>query len=64
MLRLYLCNYSDAYIVVKGRITVEGDNDDKKRNKKLIFKNNAPFRYLDILILQKILILFFQCIIC
>ena len=64
MLRPDLCNYSDAYIVVKGRITVEGDNDDKKRNKKLIFKNNAPFRYLDILILQKILILFFQCIIC
>ena len=44
MLRPDLCNYSHAYIVVKGRITVEGDNDDKKRNKKLIFKNNAPFR--------------------
>ena len=25
-----LCDYSDAYIVVKGTITVEGDNDDKK----------------------------------
>ena len=44
MLRLDLCDYSDAYIVVKGRITVEGDNDDKTRNKKLIFKNNTPFR--------------------
>ena len=27
-----LCDYSNAYIVVKGRITVEGDNDDKTRN--------------------------------
>ena len=44
MLRSDLCNYSDAYIVVKGRITVEGDNDAKTRNKKLILKNNAPFR--------------------
>ena len=39
-----LCAYSDAYIVIKGRITVEGDNDDKTRNKELVFKNNAPFR--------------------
>ena len=44
MLRSDLCHYRDAYIVVKGRVTVEGDNDDKTRNKKLIFKNNAPFR--------------------
>ena len=29
--------------VVKGRITVEGDNDDKTRNKELVFKNNVPF---------------------
>ena len=27
-------DYSDAYIVVKGTITVEGDNDDKTKNKK------------------------------
>ena len=33
MLRLDLCDYSDAYIVVKGKITVEGDNNAKKRNK-------------------------------
>ena len=26
-------DYSDAYIVVKGTITVEGDNDDKTKNK-------------------------------
>ena len=29
MLRSYLCNYSDAYIVVKRTITVEGDDNDK-----------------------------------
>ena len=44
MLRSDLCDYSDVYIVVKERITVEGGNYDKTRNKKLIFKNNAPFR--------------------
>ena len=44
MLRSDLCDYSNAYIVVKGTIIVEGTNDAKKRNKKLTFKNNAPFR--------------------
>ena len=44
MLRSDLYGYSDAYIAVKGTISVEGDNDDKRRNKKLTFKNNAPFR--------------------
>ena len=44
MLTSYLCDYSEAYIVVKETIIVEGDNDDTKRNKKLTFKNNAPFR--------------------
>ena len=29
-----LSDYSDVYIVVKGTITVEGDDDYKKRNKK------------------------------
>ena len=43
MLRSDLCDYSDAYIVVKGDITLEGDNDANKRNKNLAFKNNAPF---------------------
>ena len=38
------CDYSDAYIVVKGTIKVEGYNDDKTRNQKLILKNNPPFR--------------------
>ena len=44
MLSLGLCDFRDAYIVVEGRITVEEDNDAETRNKKVIFKNNAPFR--------------------
>ena len=42
-LRSDLCDYSDVYIIVKGDITLEGDNDANKRNKNLMFKNNAPF---------------------
>ena len=42
MLRSDLCDYSDAYIVVKGTITVT-DPDNAKRNKSVAFKNNAPF---------------------
>ena len=44
MLGSGLCDYSNAYIAVKGRITVEGDNNNKTTNKNLIFKSNAPFR--------------------
>ena len=44
MLRSDLCDYSDAYIVVKGIINVTGTNANNRRNKKLTFKNNAPFR--------------------
>ena len=43
MFRSDVFDYNDAYIVVKGARTVERDNDDKTRIKKLIFKNNAPF---------------------
>ena len=50
MLRSNLCDYSDAYIVVKGTITVtapgvdnNADNIRDKRNRPLILKNNAPF---------------------
>ena len=39
-----MCDYSDPYIAVKGRITVRGTNNDKRKNIKLAFKNNAPFR--------------------
>ena len=42
MLRSDLCDFSDAYIVVKGTITVT-DPDNAKRNKSVAFKNNAPF---------------------
>ena len=43
MLRLDFCDYSDTYIVVKGTIIAEGDNDANKQNKNLAYKNNAPF---------------------
>ena len=50
MLRSNLCDYSDAYILVKGKITVtapgannDADNIRDKRNRPLILKNNAPF---------------------
>ena len=42
MLRSNLCDFSDAYIIVKGTITVVRPNNDK-RNKAVTFKNNAPF---------------------
>ena len=43
MFRSYICNFSDAYIVMEGDITLEGDNNADKRNKNLAYKNNAPF---------------------
>ena len=43
-LRSDLCNYIDAYIVVKGIINITGTNANNRRNIKLPFKNNAPFR--------------------
>ena len=33
MIRCDLCDFSDAYIVGKRDITLEGDNDAHKRNK-------------------------------
>ena len=44
MLRSNLCDCSDAYIVVKGIITVTGDNNANTRKKKLTFRNYAAFR--------------------
>ena len=41
MLRSDLCDFNDAYIVVKGTITIVRPNT-AKRNKEVIFKNNAP----------------------
>ena len=42
MLRSDLCDFSDAYIVVKGTITVTNSNN-AQRNKTVVFKDNAPF---------------------
>ena len=44
MLRSNLCHYSDAYIGAKGRVSVTATNPNNRRSKKLIFKNNTPFR--------------------
>ena len=49
MLRSNLCDYADAYILVRGAITITGaGNDDAarqadERNKGVILKNCAPF---------------------
>ena len=49
MLRSNLCDYADAYILVKGGITITGDRDDDaarradERDKGVVFKNSAPF---------------------
>ena len=47
MLKSSLCDYNDAYIVVKGNITVNntaaGGAAASNTNKKVIFKNFAPF---------------------
>ena len=42
MLRSDLCDFSDAYIVAKGNITVTNSNN-AKRKKALTLKNNVPF---------------------
>ena len=47
MLKFSLCDYSDAYILLKGTITVDdtsaaGDTANNT-NKKVIFKKCAPF---------------------
>ena len=43
VLRSDLCDFSDAYIVVKGTITVTGESNSSRKNRPLAFKNNAPF---------------------
>ena len=49
MLKSSLCDYSDAYILVKGRITITGAGADAaarqadERDKGVAFKNCAPF---------------------
>ena len=44
MLRSDLSDYSDLYNVIKGRINFTGTGAANRRNKKLVFKNNALFR--------------------
>ena len=43
MLRSSLCDYSDAYILTKGNISVNNTVAANNTNKKVIFKNCAPF---------------------
>ena len=49
LLRSSLCDYADAYILVKGTIAIPGARDNAaarradERNKGVIFKNCAPF---------------------
>ena len=49
MLRFNLCDYADAYILVKGTITITGAGDDDaakqldEKNKGVLFKYCAPF---------------------
>ena len=42
MLRSDLCDFSDAYIAVKGKIIITDPNNDAYE-KKLAFKNNVLF---------------------
>ena len=44
MLRSDLCDYNDAYIFVKGRISVTDSNAANRRNKALTFKNKVSLR--------------------
>ena len=49
MLKSSLCNYSNAYILVKRKITITGAGDDaaarqaNEKDKSVAFKNCAPF---------------------
>ena len=48
MLKSSLCDYSDAYILVKGTITADTSTTGvvaSNTNKKVIFKNCVPFTY-------------------
>ena len=43
MLRSDLCDYSDPYVWVKGKIYVTNPNNDANFDRRLTLKNNAPF---------------------
>ena len=43
MLRSNLCDYSNAYILIKDTIAVAGNDKKDRQNRPLILKNNASF---------------------
>ena len=44
MLRFNLCDFSDAYIVVKGIVTVSADERNRdEMNRQVVLKNDVPF---------------------
>ena len=43
ILRSDLCDYSDAYVWVKGTVTVTNPNNNVNFDRRLTLKNNAPF---------------------
>ena len=43
MLRSDLCDYSDAYVRIKRKITVTNPNNNANFDRRLTLKNNAPF---------------------
>ena len=43
MLRSDLCDYADAYILIKVTITVDGNAPRDRQNRPVTLKNNAPF---------------------
>ena len=43
MIQLHLCDYSDSYIVVKGKTIIKGVNNVDRLNRSLAFKHNATF---------------------
>ena len=52
MLRSDLCDYSDEYVWVKGKITVTDPNNNANFDRRLTLKNNAPF----ISVFQKLMV--------
>ena len=43
MLKTDLCDYSDAYVWVRGIVTIVNPNNNASFNRQLTLKNNAPF---------------------
>ena len=43
MLQSDLCDYSNAYVVVRGKIIVTAANNIDRKNRYVAFESNAPF---------------------